>query len=143
MQPDSKAEALPRLARVTLSKAVCLARAAWANEQTGQKAEAIELYQQAMQTLEPLIPPSHCLVSIPVLNNMAVLLRAQGYYDDAEAAYLRAINLLEQEEKPQLRAALCCVLKNLAHLHHQRGNQLMAYQFLQRAKQQANLAQGL
>jgi tetratricopeptide (TPR) repeat protein len=135
-QPDTKGEVLSSPVRVVVSKAVNLARAAWANEQSGRKAEAVELYQQAMQTLEPVIPPSHCEVSIPVLNNMAVLLRSLGHYDDAEAAYLRAVHLLEQEQQPKLRATLCSVLKNLAHLHYQRGNQLMAYQFLQRAKQQ-------
>jgi tetratricopeptide (TPR) repeat protein len=121
--------------RVTVTKAVTIARAAWANERAGNTEEALTLYARAMETLEPTMPPSHWEVAIPVLNNWAALLRSDGRFGEAEKCYLNAVSLLKGERNAKLASVLSCVLRNLADLYHSIGRTIKARNCLAEAEQ--------
>lgn len=119
--------------RVTVTKAVTMARAAWANERAGQTDQALDLYERAMEMLQPTMPPSHWEVAVPVLNNWASLLRSDGKYAEAEARFLEALELLRTESNPKLASVTACIMRNLADMYHGLGHKTEAQELIQQA----------
>jgi tetratricopeptide (TPR) repeat protein len=107
------------------SMAASFARAAWVSHRAGNAEKAISLYSKAIDSMAsaPPISPSNWEVTVPVLNNLAALLRNHGKYADAEARYLSAIDMLSKESAPLLRPLLALVMRNLADLYHSVGQE--------------------
>jgi tetratricopeptide (TPR) repeat protein len=138
--PLSASGATPSLAPKTMtptaplgmppSMAASFARAAWVSHRAGDAEKAISLYSKAIDTMATAPAPGNWEVTVPVLNNLAALLRNHGQYADAEARYLSAIDMLSKESAPLLRPLLALVMRNLADLYHSQGHETAAHALL-------------
>jgi CHAT domain-containing protein/tetratricopeptide (TPR) repeat protein len=98
-------------------------------EQAGRPAEAAELYQRALTTLEITHGKDHLIVAT-ILNNLGVCLNKQDRFAEAVAAHERALAIRERDGTDQQVAES---LSNLASVRRLAGDPAEARRLLERA----------
>lgn len=112
-----------------------LAEAAGYAYEASRPIQAQELLEEAVEHTEPGTEPRAA-----VLNNLAVVLEANGFLDAAEALYGRVIGIWAEVKSPS-HPNVSRTLANLGDLHHRGGEMdkaLEAYEVAITTAEQAN-----
>ncbi len=96
------------------SGATVLINCATAYKAFGMAREAMPLYRRAEETYKRHLPPSDRRFG-GLYNNMALALVDLGMADEAEAAYLSALDVMEKADGGALECAITLV--NMAHMY--------------------------